>query len=187
MTSNQTIIITGESGSGKTQFCARVVNALRNGDLQRIDIRGVLSPGLMRNGKKVGIQAVNVVTYEHKNLAEPNRGDAGPASTKKWSFDPKVIDWCNTVLERATPCDVLVLDEIGPLEFERGEGFTAGLAAVDRGSFRLALVVVRPHLIAHALERWPGAEVLNVQGLEDHRSAVEQIAGRLSPDSTSSN
>lgn len=169
------IIITGESGSGKTQFCAWVVNSLRQGDLQRVDIRGILSPALMRRRVKAGIQAVNLLTYEHKNLAEPNDGDDGPISTKRWSFDPRVIAWCNAVLSEATPCDVLVIDELGPLEFESSEGFLAGLEAVERGEYKLALIVVRPHLIDLAMERWPDARVLNVEELDDQEKAVEEI------------
>lgn len=173
------IIITGKSGSGKTGFCASVVNAMRQSDLNRMDIRGVLSPALMRGGEKVGIQAVNLVTFEHKNLAERNEGDPGAISTKRWVFNPKIIAWCNSILANATPCTVLVLDEIGPLEFERGEGFIAGLEAVDSGDYELSLVVVRPHLIDPALERWPGAEVINVQELADEGAAIEAIVQRV--------
>jgi nucleoside-triphosphatase THEP1 len=169
------IIITGKSGSGKTNFCAAVVNALRQGDLSRMDIRGVLSPALKREGVKVGIQAVDLVTFEHKNLAELNDGDPGSISTKRWNFDPKIIAWCNSILSRATPCAVLVLDEVGPLEFEQDEGFTAGLEAVDSGEYKLALIVVRPHLIDRALDRWPGAEVRNLEQIEDVPAAIADI------------
>ncbi len=173
------IIITGESGSGKTRFCTAVVNALRQGDLQRMDIRGILSPALMRRRKKAGIQAINLVTFEHKNLAEPNEGDDGPISTKRWRFDPRIISWCNTVLSTATPCAVLVIDEIGPLEFEQGEGFIAGLEAVDSGEYTLALVVVRPHSLSQALERWADAEVLNIEEVADQEKAIEEIVRRV--------
>jgi nucleoside-triphosphatase THEP1 len=173
------IIITGKSGSGKTSFCAAVVNAMRQGDLKRMDIRGVLSPALRRGGEKVGIQAVNLVTFEHKNLAERNDGDPGAVSTKRWKFDPKVIAWCNSILANATPCTVLILDEIGPLEFKQGEGFIAGLEAVDIGDYELSLVVVRPHLLDRARERWPGAEVINVQELQDEGTAIKAIVQRV--------
>ncbi|MGD8620317.1 MAG: nucleoside-triphosphatase [Anaerolineales bacterium] len=170
------MMITGESGSGKTHFCAQIVNELRQGDLSRKDIRGILSTELKRNGKKTGIQAVNVVTYEHKNLAELSDGEPGPLSTKRWRFDPMVIAWCNSVFSKAVPCEVLIVDEIGPLELEQGKGFTTGLEAVDSGEYKLAMVVVRPHLIEKALERWPEAEVLNVEEVTNQEKAIEEIA-----------
>jgi nucleoside-triphosphatase THEP1 len=176
------IIISGESGSGKTQFCAAVVNALRQGDLQRKDIRGILSPGLIREGEKVGIQAVNLVTFEHKNLAELNDDDPGPISTKRWSFDPKVVAWCNSVFSMATPCELIVVDEIGPLEFEQDGGFVAGLEAVESGDYTLALIVVRPHLIDRALERWPDAQVINLKEVSDRKKTLEKIVQMVEGD-----
>jgi nucleoside-triphosphatase THEP1 len=173
------MIITGESGSGKTHFCARVVNELRQGDLSRKDIRGILSTELKRKGNKTGIQAVNIVTYEHKNLAELSDVEPGPMSTKQWRFDPDVITWCNSVFSEAIPCEVLVVDEIGPLEFERGDGFTAGLTAVDSHDYTLALVVVRPHLVKEALERWPDADVLDVQKIKSPKKAINEIVKKL--------
>ena len=173
------LIITGESGSGKTQFCAEVVNELRQGDLARKDIRGILSPGLERRREKVGIQAVNLVTYEHKNLAELNEGDPSPVSTKRWSFDPAVIAWCNAVFSEATPCELLVVDELGPLEFESKEGFSAAMETIETGNYTLALIVVRPHLIDRALEHWPDAEVLNIQESRDREAALNEVVQRF--------
>ena len=173
------LIITGRSGSGKTAFCAEVVNTLRQGVLGRIDIRGILSPALFRHSEKVGIQSVNLLTYEHKNLAEADPDPSGTITTKHWGFDPQVIEWCNNVLAEATPSELFLLDEIGPLELERHEGFTRGLEAVDCGEYNLALVVVRPHLVDKALERWPGAQVLNVEDLEDKTRAIEGIVTKF--------
>lgn len=173
------IIITGDSGSGKTEFCAQIVNALRQGDLTRKDIRGILSPGLVRKGEKVGIQAVNLVTFEHKNLAELNDGGPSSISTKRWKFDPSVIAWCNAVFKKAIPCEVLVVDELGPLEFESNEGFTAAMQAIRSDEYALALIVVRPHLLDQALERWPDAEVLNIEAVDDREAALEGIVQRF--------
>lgn len=56
--------------------------------------------------------------------------------------------------------DLLVIDELGPLEFCRREGLSESFAAIGRGRFRLAVVVIRPELITAALARWPGAQVI---------------------------
>jgi nucleoside-triphosphatase THEP1 len=169
------LLVTGESGSGKTQFCASVINTLKRDDLRKATIRGILSPARIQHGEKLGIQAMNVATSEHKNLAELNNGEPGTTSTKRWRFDPKVLAWCNAILSKATPCDMLILDEIGPLELERAEGFTVGLEAIDSGDYKLALVVVRPHLLKAALEHWPEAEILNVESLENTDKAIKEI------------
>ena len=61
------------------------------------------------------------------------------------------------------PPRLLVVDELGPLEFVRGVGLMAGLAAVDEGRYAAAFVVVRPALVDEALRRWPDATVLDVE------------------------
>ena len=75
------------------------------------------------------------------------------------------------------PCDLLVVDELGPLEFERGRGWTAGLAAVDSGAYGAALVVVRSGLLERARTRWPGAEVADAASPHDRRRLAERIGG----------
>ena len=57
--------------------------------------------------------------------------------------------------------DLLVVDELGPLEFARGVGLTEGLTAVDAGRYAVACVVVRPALVDEALRRWPDATVVD--------------------------
>jgi hypothetical protein len=54
-------------------------------------------------------------------------------------------------------------DELGPLEWQHGQGWSAGLAAVETRAFLTALVVVRPSLVELAQARWPDAEVLPVE------------------------
>jgi hypothetical protein len=80
--------------------------------------------------------------------------------------------WGNDVLGAATPCDLLIVDELGPLEFERNRGWTDGLAAVDSGDYRHALVVVRPQLLPAARARWPHAQVVDV-GLGDQITCLQ--------------
>ena len=49
-----------------------------------------------------------------------------------------------------------------PLELLENDGLTNGLKRIDEHLYRLACVVVRPSLLATALERWPWGAVLDV-------------------------
>ena len=51
--------------------------------------------------------------------------------------------------------ELLLIDELGPLEFRGEGGFIAGFAAIDARHYRLAVVVVRPELLDAARQRWP--------------------------------
>src|SRR4030043_156033 len=51
------------------------------------------------------------------------------------------------LLARGTSRCLLIVDELGPLELELGQGLVAALAVLNEGAFSLALVVVRPELL----------------------------------------
>ena len=50
-------------------------------------------------------------------------------------------------MAQSAPCDLLLVDELGPLEMLRGQGFTAAQAALAGGRYRLGIAVVRPALV----------------------------------------
>jgi len=86
---------------------------------------------------------------------------AAQVSTPRWEFDPEALDWANAALAEAAVGDLLVIDELGPLEFFQGKGLTAGLARLDAGDYKVACVVIRSALLPNALQRWPHAIVVN--------------------------
>lgn len=156
-------VVTGARGTGKTTFCSVLVDAARS-RRPGLAAGGILSPKILRSGREVAISVVDVASGDHRRLAtrrEPADPYDGPFTTR-WRFDVDALAWGDTILRSATPCDLLIVDELGPLEFERGEGWTGGLAAVDTGAYGAAFVVVRPELVDRALERWQQAGVLGI-------------------------
>lgn len=161
----QIILITGPIGSGKTTYCAQRVAVARAGGW---DVAGVLSAAHFDGAIKIGIDVVDLRSGERRHLArlrapasDPRATDIGIA-TQRWVFDTVVLNWGNQVLATSTPCDLLVVDELGPLEWEQGQGWMTGLVAVDTRAFVTALVVVRPSLVELALARWPDAAWFSV-------------------------
>lgn len=77
------------------------------------------------------------------------------------------------------PCDLLIVDELGPLEFNRGEGWIAGLTAVDSGSYQSALVVIRPSLLKMAYQRWEVSQVFDLNDPLNKTLSGEDIYSRL--------
>lgn len=152
-------IVTGPRGAGKTTLCTRIADWAA---AARLVVAGVLSPAVFEQAEKVGIDVIALRTRERRRLAAPYNLAAGATHTQRWSFDGETLSWGDAVLQSATPCDLLVVDELGPLEFERGEGWLSGLAAVDAGRYRWALVVVRPELLSAATKRWPASASLAI-------------------------
>ena len=147
------VIVTGPRGGGKTTWCHALVDEAR---ARGYAVAGVLSPHVIADGARVAID-LTTVGGERRRLAVPRH--RAPNHSSCWLFNEATLAWGNDVLRHSPPADVLVIDELGPLEFEQHAGLTAGLALVDAHHHRLTCVVVRPRLLSLALLRWPSAEV----------------------------
>lgn len=82
-------------------------------------------------------------------------------------------------METCLPCDLLVIDELGPLEFEQDSGWQAGLQTIDTREFAIGLVVVRPELLAKALMRWPDAYMVEIETPEESARKARALAEQL--------
>lgn len=153
-------LLTAPSGAGKTTFCAELARQARANGL---DVAGLLCPPVFENGLKTGIQVQDARTGETRSLAVLAARSPGPAyrlPLGQWLFSTESLAWGNAILQTALPCDLLILDELGPLEFFRGEGWQAARHLLPREEYRAAVIIVRPTLIEYALA-WAGtAEIL---------------------------
>jgi len=172
-------LVTGDRGAGKTLFCRALVEAVRALPGPPV-VGGVLSPRVYEVAEQVGIDVEDLRTGQRRRLASLRAPGEAPlsAATQLWRFDPEALAWGNQVLRAATPCGLLVVDELGPLELEEGRGWPAGVAAVDSGAYTVASVVVRPRLLAVAQRRWPAAGVVEMEGVAGVAAAAG-LARRL--------
>jgi iron complex transport system ATP-binding protein len=157
----QLVLVTGMSGAGKTTWCARLVEQARK---QGLTVRGVLSPAVFEDGRKTGIDMVNLESGERRRLATLRDGRSGKLTTPQWQFDTEVMAEGDRILREAAEGDLLIIDELGPLEFGRGEGLMEGLRLLDERRYKVACVVVRSSLLPTAQQRWPHAQVVSGRG-----------------------
>jgi nucleoside-triphosphatase len=164
---SQLMLVTGDRGAGKTTWCMeRIAEARRSG----LRVSGLVSPPIMEAGQKVGIDLMDVHTNESRRLAVLRQG-VSPGSvnesgipTLNWTLDPSVFTWGNRILERLVTSELLVLDELGPLELLENKGLIAGLKCIEDRHYQMACVVVRPALLPTAVERWPWSRTLKIVG-----------------------
>lgn len=170
------ILLSGEFDAGKTTLLLMLQDELKSSGLK---VTGVISPPILENGEKVGIGLQDLASATTRQLAvlRARAGDSA-ISTKRWSFLPEGMADANRFLADATPCDVLIIDELGPLEFVGQAGWTNGLAAIDSGRYALAICVVRPSLIEIVRSRWPQAQVIVVtrDTQADVQAALKNLA-----------
>jgi len=150
-------LLTGGRGAGKTRWCEALARSAHEAGLA---IAGLLSPAVVIGGEKRAIDLLDLATGERRLLAERARPDLPGTAGLGWHFEPEALAAGNAALERVGACDLLLVDELGPLELGRGSGFTAAFDLLDARRYGLAIVVVRPALVAAAEARWPGAAPL---------------------------
>ncbi|GAB4495216.1 MAG: hypothetical protein Fur0016_31160 [Anaerolineales bacterium] len=191
-------LLTAPSGAGKTTFCAALAEQARAAGW---DVAGVLSPPVFENGEKTGILVQNLRTRETRPLAIVNTLSPHHAShltphelritnyelhLGNWLFSPSALAWGNEILAASLPADLFLVDELGPLELIRNEGWTNALPALRQTTYKIAIAVVRPSLLATAQEIFPKAQVLplpqSLTGLKPPAHLMEALrAGAASP------
>lgn len=115
------------------------------------DAAGLLSLAEFHDGVKKGIWAVDVRSGEKQLLASDLRQAENDLIFGKWFFNHFTLEWGNRVLRSSIPCDLLVIDELGPLEFKLFQGWVSALEVIRTGQFKIALVIIRPELTEPAI------------------------------------
>ncbi len=152
------LVLTGSIGSGKTTAASWVVSLAR---MQGLRCDGLLAPPrLAPDGQKVGIDGIRVGTGETRRLADKNLSEPGDRFGG-WRFLPGALDWAlEAVMDAAdSRPDLLVVDEIGPMELMEGRGLAPVLPALGAGALPLALVLVRETLLPMLEEQLAGCDV----------------------------
>lgn len=170
------ILLTGDKGVGKSTVCQQVAARARAAGYA---VAGVLSPPeVAPDGGKVGIWVEDARTGARRRLAVATHLRRGlPVETTHWSFNEDVLQWGAEVIAQATPCDLLLIDELGPLELERGAGWTAAFDVLRGGDYRWAVVVVRPSLCAPLRHRLAGLTLETVHVTDANRDALPGALG----------
>lgn len=174
------LVLSGERGAGKTTTCLEID---RMASVRGFQLGGVVSPARFVGNVKVGIDVLDLRSRQRRRLAETidenvnNDEHIGLSPrTKKYRFDPQVLDWSNNILLNACPCDLLIVDELGPLELIQDQGWFGGLKVLQSGIYRLALVVVRPELVNTFIRHFPGQSIkLFILGVQNYQDPVVEI------------
>jgi len=114
-----------------------------------------------------------MVSDGEQRLLARTDGDLGGPRTSRYSFDADVFSWVIGRLRAAISqgCDLLIVDEIGPLELEQGMGLAPILSDLSEGNF-LLLLVVRPELVGQLQKRLPDIPFRTVTVTQENCQAL---------------
>ena len=157
-------LVTGWRGSGKTTFCREMLQVAR---LAGWEVAGLLSPAEIHNGIKDLIWTEDIGSGEKRLLASACQQTEADLVFGDWYFNRKTLEWGNQVLQSSIPCGLLVIDELGPLEFNLSLGWVSALELIKKAQYRLALVVIRPELLAPALRIIQPAQIIYLSDVNE--------------------
>ncbi len=164
------ILLTGRGGAGKTTACWKALPGLR---ASGVKLAGFISPPLLDGGgKKTGIEMLNLATGEHHTFAHVVSRDQNP-DVGVYKLENDAIEWARGVLASAlfSDIDLLVIDEVGPLELKRGGGFAFALEPMaDPERIPNAIVLVRQELVDELAERLGRPDMVRVVVTEEGRA-----------------
>ena len=164
-------IVTGQRGSGKTTFCHEMLKTAR---LSGWDAAGLLSLAVFKDGMKDTIWAEDIRSGEKRLLAATHQQKETDLVFGDWYFNQKTLEWGNQVLQFSIPCDLLVIDELGPLEFNSSLGWVSAMGVIKTAQFCLALVVIRPELLEPAQNILHPIHTIQMNGVNEVHSRVLQ-------------
>ena len=154
----RTVIVTGDTGSGKTTMVRDVIERLRD---RGICIGGILAPGLLDGDRRTGFDLVDLGTGLSAALAREEPGPREPhAQWSRFAFSPGGLALGQRALgPDAFGADVIVVDEVGPFELSGG-GWAAALDMLAREYTGTMLVVARASVVDAVRMRWGSADTL---------------------------
>lgn len=156
----QVIIVTGEIGAGKTTWCREMIAHVRESGLR---VAGLSSPGVFADGQKIAIDLLDLATDEQRRLADRLAVPDTSLPTPNWKFQAETLAWGNTALKAIDTCDLLVIDELGPLELLHNQGWQSALPLLKQGNYHVACAVVRRSLLTVFQAIFPDAKVIEIE------------------------
>lgn len=166
-------IITGEQGSGKSEMIQALCDALKSKGLA---VSGIIARGIWENGERSGFSIESVAHGDRMVLCE-NKSHPGWRQFRRFWFNPDAFDTGNIWLKQALNgnSDVIILDEIGPLELQ-GEGWAENLSGIFTQTLhRMVIVTVRPSLTEKIISAFNLQPVRIIDASEDPKKVLEEI------------
>ena len=159
------VMLTGELGSGKSALCRKLSKKLIAEGYQ---VGGIITESTKR-GQESTLHLHDLNNDTHAVLARTNGNFKGPKHGA-YTYSEEGIFLGIKAIGRGLTADLLILDEIGPLEI-KGKGFFPVLHVLRKA--KQCLVVVHPLLVDAILD------VLNLETLFEVRTLAPDNHDRL--------
>jgi nucleoside-triphosphatase len=168
------LLLTGPPSVGKTTVLMKVVKALKE---RGICVGGMISREVREGGTRVGFEILDLSSGRHGWLAHVNQKNGPQVGKYRVNIEDLNAVGAQAIIEAVEKCEVIAIDEIGPMELFSKRFKDAVRKALE--SHKLVLAVVhwkaQDTLINEAKKR-EDAEITSVT-LENREGLHEQITG----------
>ncbi len=130
-------LITGLPGIGKTTVLTKTVNLLRE---RGFSVGGMLSQEVRENGVRVGFEILDLSSERRGWLAHVNQ-QSGPR-VGKYIVNMRDLEdiGSKAIVDAVEKCDVVAIDEVGPMELYSEKFKEAINTALESGKIVIAVV-----------------------------------------------
>jgi nucleoside-triphosphatase len=131
------LLLTGNPGVGKTTVLMKTVNALKG---REICVGGMISREVREGGRRVGFEILDLNSGRRGWLAHVNQKTGPQVGRYRVNIEDLNAVGAQAIVEAVEKCDVIAVDEIGPMELfsERFKG--AVRKALDSRKLVMAVV-----------------------------------------------
>ena len=140
------LLLTGEIGSGKTSLLEETLSFLSSSS---ISVGGILAKGYWKNNFRSGFDIIDVTSSASAPLARREN------EIDRFTFLEEGLQFGQTVLQNVLshPPEIVLLDEIGPLEV-KGGGWSDFLSPLLQLQSTRLLWSIRPVLLPWAISNF---------------------------------
>ncbi|MEM3736752.1 MAG: NTPase [Candidatus Bathyarchaeia archaeon] len=124
------IFLTGHPGVGKTTALRRAINLLTERGLR---VGGMVSSEIREGGRRVGFEVIDISTSRRGILAQVYKGVGPRFGRYTVNIADLVAVGVNAIKRAVNTADIIVVDEVGPMELLSPEFREAVKKAVDSG------------------------------------------------------
>ncbi len=167
------IAVTGRPGVGKTTLCLKVYEALKD----KLNIRGFITKEVREKGVRIGFKLIDLKSGEEAWLAKV--GYSSPFKVGKYGVIVESIDRFAEKIEGYADADLIILDEIGPMELKSRKFVEAVESILDRDNLLFTIHLKSQHPLLKRIR----SEFEVITLTEENRDAIaEEIVRRFAHD-----
>jgi len=154
------IFVTGQPGVGKTSVLLRVADALK---ARGYNVRGMISREVREQGTRVGFEITDFHTGQKGWLAHIRQPSGPQVSKYRVNLEDLKNIGVNSILNAIKNADVIIVDEVGPMELFSQAFKDAILQAVESTVPLLGTIHFKAqNPIINAIKARNDAEILEV-------------------------